>query len=366
MFHNYIFNANDPSNNHTFDIHDVDLAIVNGIRRIILTDIPIPAAIGEKLDHDEPTVEIIENSGALHNEFIIHRIGLIPICLTEEEIELYEDNSLILELKVRNDTNFPINVTTKDFKAYMNGDEVSVEKLNSIFPPNNVSKDNILITRLRTGESLHLSANIVKRTARDNASFNPVSLSNFSYIQDPKEAVKYDNVIDKERCYYKNKYGDPYKYKFDIEYINVNVGPKYLIAKSLDIIINKLSNISKELINTENSDVIKVQQFQDIESTYEFIIENEDDTIGNIIQSYIHNKYVREKSKFKNNIVCSYAGYICPHPLKSIMIIRITLENIIEEETFKLFLDGICKDITEEIINIKTNWNKFVIENNVS
>jgi len=366
MFYNYSFDAKDPSNNHSFDIHNIDLAIVNGIRRIILTDIPIPGAIGEKLDNDEPTVDVILNTGALHNEFIIHRVGLIPICLTEEEIESYQDDMLVLELNVKNETNTTINVTTKDFTGYMNGEKLTNEKLLLLFPPNKVSNDNILITRLRTGESLHFTTKIVKRTARENASFNPVSLSNFSYIQNPEEASKYENVNDKERCYYKDKYGDPCKFKFDIEYINVNVGPKYLIPKSLDIIVNKLSNIRHELVDTEKSEKIKVQQFQDITSTYEFIIENEDDTLGNIIQSYLHNKYVREKKLFKKTINCSFAGYICPHPLKSIMIIRITLVDVTDENEFKLFFGDICNEIIDEIVNIKTSWNKFSIENNVS
>jgi hypothetical protein len=52
---------------------------------------------------------------------------------------------------------------------------------------------------LRTGEQLHFKAKVVKRKGRDNASFNPVSLSNFSYIQDPKEADKKHNILDKER-----------------------------------------------------------------------------------------------------------------------------------------------------------------------
>jgi len=49
MFYNYKFDSADPSNNHSFDIHDIDLAIVNGMRRIIMTDIPNLGAIGEKL-----------------------------------------------------------------------------------------------------------------------------------------------------------------------------------------------------------------------------------------------------------------------------------------------------------------------------
>ena len=146
MFEKYTFDIKDPSNNHSFEIHDVDLAIVNGLRRTILTDIPIPGIIGEKLDKEEPTVTIINNTGALHNEFIIHRIGLIPICLTEEEIESYEDNSLVIELNVKNETPKIINVKTNDIKAYMNDDPVPEKKLVELFPPNKVSNDNILIT----------------------------------------------------------------------------------------------------------------------------------------------------------------------------------------------------------------------------
>lgn len=365
MFHNYIFDPKDPTNNHSFEVHDIDLAIINGIRRIILTDIPIPGAIGEKIDKEDPTVEIISNTGALHNEFIIHRIGLIPICLTEEEIEAYEDNSLIIELNARNDTSKIMDVRTNDFKAFLNGVELDEKHLANIFPPNKTSKDHILITRLRSGENLHLKANIVKRAGRDNASFNPVSLSNFSYIQNPEEANKYESILDKERAYYKNKYGDPIKFKFDIEYININIGPKYLIPKSLDIIVDKLNLMRNELVNIENSQIIKIQQFQDIVGTYEFIIENEDDSLGNIIQSYIYNNYVREKKKL-NGTECTYAGYICPHPLKKIMIIRITLDGVSDPKAFISFFETTCKDIIDEIVTIKTRWNKFAIDNNVS
>ena len=365
MFHNYIFDPEDPSNNHSFEIHNIDLAIVNGIRRIIMTDIPIIGAIGEKLDKEEPTVNVKFNSGALHDEFIIHRIGLIPICMSADEIENYTDNSLVLELNVNNTTNKKLNIRTSDYKAKLDGIELSDSKLQELFPPNKVSKDTILITRLRPGEHLHLTANIVKRSGRDNASFNPVSLANFSYIQDPVEAKKCDNILDKERAYYKNNYGDPIKFKFDIEYINVHIGPKYLIPKSLDIITHKLNNLIMELANIEISDVVKIQQFQDIKETYEFIIENEDDTLGNIIQSFVHNKYIREKNTI-NNIVCKFIGYICPHPLKSIMIIRVTLDSITDANMFISFMEKVCKEIIEDVISIKTKWNKFAINNNVS
>jgi len=301
------------------------LAIVNGIRRVILTDIPIPGVIGEALETEEPTVNILTNTGALHNEIITHRIGLIPICLTEDELETYEDGTIKLELNVKNEGSKIENITTKQITATRNNVPIKAAELTSIFPPNKVSNDNILITRLRTGEHLHFTAEVVKRTGRDNASFNPVSLCNFHYIQDP--SMKYNNVLDKERAYYRNEYGDPIAFKFEIEHINVSVGPKYLIPKSLDIIIDKLIKLQKEVININNSDTVKLKQFQDIENTYEFFIDDEDDTLGNALQSYIHDKCVRVNNKLGLITKCLYVGYICPHPLKSLMILRITLEE---------------------------------------
>ena len=365
MFRNYSFDPKDPSNNHSFEIHNIDLAIVNGIRRIILTDVPIPGIIGETIDTEEPTVNILVNTGALHNEIIIHRMGLIPICLTEDEIENFEDKSIRLELNVKNEGNKVESITTKQLKAYRNDVQITDKELATIFPANKVSKDHILITRLRSGEHLYLKAEAVKRSGRHNASFNPVSLCNFSYIQDASEASKVQSVLDKERAYFKNKYGDPIAFKFDIEHINVNVGPKYLIPKSLDILITKLNNLRTELVSIDKSETVKIKQFQDIENTFEFLIDDEDDTLGNVIQSYIHNKYIRESNKFNTTTACLYIGYICPHPLKALMILRITLEEETSKASFISFLEANCKSITEELTKIKSEWNKFAIDNKI-
>ena len=84
MFKNYYFDPKDPTNRYSFDIYDIDLAIINSIRRIIISEIEIPGMIGE----NNPTIDIISNNGPLHNEYLIHRIGLIPICLKENELYL--------------------------------------------------------------------------------------------------------------------------------------------------------------------------------------------------------------------------------------------------------------------------------------
>jgi DNA-directed RNA polymerase alpha subunit len=215
MFLNY--NYNDIAERHSFTI--------NSIRRIILSEIPVIGFYGE----DEPTIEMIINNGPLHNEFMIHRIGLIPLHISEEITEEYEDGDYKFELNVENKGNETINITTENFTG--------------TYKDRNLTKEEI-ITRLRHKEHIHFKAIAIKRTGKLNASFSPVSLSNFYFIENEKEFK--DNILDKQRNYIKNEYGDPNSIEFQIEPAN-GLSYRYLFAKSIDIIINKLETIIEKL-----------------------------------------------------------------------------------------------------------------------
>jgi DNA-directed RNA polymerase subunit L/DNA-directed RNA polymerase alpha subunit len=351
MFKNDIFDPKNPTNRYTFEIYDIDLAIVNAFRRIILSEIEIPGMIGE----NEPTVEIISSNGPLHNEILTHRIGLIPICLKENEVDNYIDNSITLELNVNNTTNTMKNVTTEDIIVKRNDKEIDKKELREIFYPNMVTNNYILITRLRENEYLHFKGSVVKKNSKYNAAFNPVSLCTFSNIIDKSKITKDMSILDKEREYYVNKYGDPNAFQFEIEPINKYLTPKYLINKSIEILINKINNLLSNIRSSNEVELLKV-----LENTYKFIIQNEDDTLGNVIQSFIHDKYVRNNDTIMENISCKYCGYICPHPLKNLLEIQITLENQTDEGIFKDFLQTNCLLIIDKLQDIKTEWNIFV------
>jgi hypothetical protein len=258
------------------------------------------------------------------------------------------------ELNVENTGNELLNVTTNHFTGTNNGVPLTKKELSEIFPVNNISKSHILITRLRSEEHLHLKAKAVKKTARLNASFSPVSLSNFYYNQDSSKITKDTNILDKERTFLKNKYNEPISLKFELESLN-SLTLNYLFNKSFEIIIDKLNLLRNNLMN----DTIKIEKFQELDNTYDFYIDKEDDTLGNIIQSLIHNKYIRGDKKTINDIKCLYVGYICPHPLKYLLVIRLTLENQTNVKVFNNFLESNCAMIIEELSNIKREWNSF-------
>ena len=347
MFKNY--NYDKYSQKHSFDIENLDLSVINGIRRIILTEIPVVGFYGE----EETSIEMITNTGPLHNEFMKHRIGLIPINVDEDITDNYEDDDYKFELNVNNTGSTTINITTANINGSYKNKDLSITELKELFPTNPITKENILITRLRPNEELHFNATAIKRTAKLNASFSSVSLANFYFIENDIESSKKYNILDKHRSFHKNEYGDPTLIKFEIESVN-KLSYKYLFSKSIEILINKL----EKLIDDINNNEIMIEPVPNNPFSVNFHINNEDDTLGNVIQSILHNKYIRSTNKFKD-IECTYIGYICPHPLKQLMIIRITLENQTNEDIFKDFLIENSNEIIKYLKQINAEWQKF-------
>ena len=141
-----------------------------------------------------------------------------------------------------------------------------------------------------------------------------------------------------------------------IETVN-KLSYSYLFSKAIEIIIAKLNKL------ITNIDNITIEPVPNNPFSVNFHVDNEDDTLGNIIQSIVHNKFIRGNEKF-NKIVCSYIGYICPHPLKQLMIIRITLEEQTNPDVFKQFLTENCEAIIKELNLIDDAWIKFNSQKN--
>ena len=81
-----------------FTIKDIELSIVNAIRRIILSELPNVAFYFDPYDVDNNDIIIKNNNSVLHNEFLAHRISLIPIHFHENEINDFNVGSLVCGL----------------------------------------------------------------------------------------------------------------------------------------------------------------------------------------------------------------------------------------------------------------------------
>ena len=291
---------------------------------------------------------------------LLHRFGLIPLFFSEEEIESFNDSDYIFSLNVSNNNQSILNVTTHDFKIYKNDIELTEKEIHRIFPINDISKDPILITRLRENEVLELTGNAIISTARKHAGFSPVSLCTLHFKQDQNLASQKENILDKERAFSRNEYGDPTVIIFEIE-TEMALSAKYLVSKSFDILIAKLVKLVSE-INIEPSEYISYELCEyDENKGCMFTFENEDDTLGNLLQSTMYNYYIREKNNAINDNIVTYVGYICPHPLNTEMKLHICFDK--KEGTVIDYINTLtehCKRLQTTIETISSEWNNFM------
>ncbi|XP_015785312.1 DNA-directed RNA polymerases I and III subunit RPAC1 [Tetranychus urticae] len=161
---------------------NIDAPIVNAFRRIIMSEIPTMAI--EK-------VFIGENTTIFQDDFLAHRLGLIPIKADPRLFEYRDENdmegtpqdTIELSLKIKcvknpeasketgvTDLYLNRNVYSKSIKWVPLGNQSSFIK-ETIKPVN----DDILIAKISPGQALDLKLHCVKGIGRDHAKFSPVA-----------------------------------------------------------------------------------------------------------------------------------------------------------------------------------------------
>lgn len=349
-----------------FTVNHINVSVINALRRCILSD--IPTVVFKTSPYEEKDVNILTNTSRFNNEILSNRLSCIPIHITDLNTPI---DDYLLEVNVQNNTDAIVNVTTKDFCIIntKTNTKLSVEEVKKIFPPNPITDDYIIFTRLRSkisdtlkGEHIHLTCKFSINTAATNEMFNVVSTCSYGntvdnetakkVLQDKIEQWNNENKTQDELDVLKNNWELLDKFRITIpdsfDFIIESVGVftnKYLIKTACKTLISQLKNIYNLTINNK-LEIIPTDTT--IKNSYDIILQNEDYTIGKIIEYMLYETYYDK--------TVTFVGFKKEHPHDNYSVIRIAYKN-------ESSIEDVSKNIIESIDNLinmyTTLSNKF-------
>lgn len=353
-----------------FTLSGIDKCFANALRRTILTDIPTIVIRTEDTAVNQCIIK--KNTSRLHNEIIQQRISCIPIHIFDPEFA--EKHHLEIDVTNNSDDQNIRMVTTKDIKIKdtIANTYLSEEETKKIFPANEITGHYIDIVRLRPkmgtsipGEQIVLSAKFSVATARINSMFNAVSVCSYGYTMDKEKAdeawekvhakLKSEEKDNKEIDHVKSDFWnlDAQRYfvadSFDFVIQSVGVYKNIdIVHKACSVLCSKIDSFVSLLEENnvpilESNDVKKHGYDSIIESTvensYDVILDNEDDTLGNILAVMMYRAYFIGKEKELS--FCSFKKF---HPHDTYGVLRIAYSKYTEKSMILIHLKTILKE----------------------
>jgi DNA-directed RNA polymerase subunit L len=365
-----------------FELADIDLSIVNSLRRVMITH--IPSLVFRGFPHKSNLINIIKNNSKFNNEYLKHRIQCIPIHYSIESNFEAMVNKYEVRLNVMNDTNNMRYVTTNDFIIYNKLTEQPITtgeiKVKDIFPPDPISGYYIpiccLMPKISEGdeiEELNLTINFSIGIPKEDNCWNMVTKCCFEnkrdeaavekYLKKDKDVVekyhKYDpveidtymkstltaeeetdfRILDAQRFYVPNHY------IMKVESVGVYTN-EYIVKRGCQYLISRLNEMVTYLKDAVIEDGFYNQPtfciYMDtttLNPTYCFYIQNDDYTIGKIVEKYLYNMYRAD---------IYYVSFKKEHPHDTHCLVSFTYNSEISNEGV---IDNL-RNVTTELIRI--------------
>ena len=380
-----------------FVLNEVDLSIANALRRAMSSLLPIVTFDDTYYEQPENRfINIKKNTSSLHNEFLSHRLSLIPINMNNDSLKIItkfikDEGVRIYEWKNEMNLKFDLQVTaakkdnitkvtSEDFKL-TNIDKEDDQSIN-YFKKDPFTNKFILINKLKYKvgaedeyDTLDIECKPRIGLAKENSRYDPTGTVSFQYtidddnkveeawekkkiyIKDQREKNSEDYrpeeyesfkksfmLLDKERVYKSNAKGEPCSFDFGVESIGF-LEPSQIVCsglKMLELRVNDIYNCfeESEIINEK----IQVEPI-DENNSLKFVIKNEDHTLGTII-TYI----LRKSNQFK------FVSYRMNHTTIDEIDIIVTPKNMANNKIIiALFLEQL-HNLSKELVDLRNNF----------
>jgi len=349
-----------------FTLSGVNVSIANGLRRTILSDIPM--LVFRTSPYEQNKCNIIANTSRLNNEIIKQRLSCIPIHI--KDAQDFPSKNYIMEVNVENTTDTLMFVTTENFtiKDLVSGKLLSETKVREIFPADDYTGYFIDFLRLRPkisdeipGEKIHLTCEFDIGTNKEDGMFNAVSTCAYGNtidvaLQDAELAKKKQTwkdegktekdiefeaanwlLLDGKRVFKKDSFD------FKIQSVGVHTNNE-IVDLGCQLLMDNLNKvdtlIEKDELEIKNAD-------NTMSNCFDIILQNEDYTIGKVLEYFLYTKFYETKT-------LTYCGFKKNHPHDTYSIIRVAYAEPVEKST----INGHLKECIMDAVQVYGKMKK--------
>jgi DNA-directed RNA polymerase subunit L/phenylpyruvate tautomerase PptA (4-oxalocrotonate tautomerase family) len=355
-----------------FTLSGVNVSLANAIRRTILSEIPL--VVFRTTPYEQNKANIIANTSRLNNEILKQRLSCIPIHI--KDIDGFPLKNYQLEVNVENITDTTMYVTTENFviNDLVTGKPIDQTKNREIFPADDYTGYFIDFVRLRPkiseelpGEKIHLTCELSIGTAKEDGMFNAVSTCSYGYTVD---AVVQEATLEKLRQKWKDEGKNADEVNFEAKNWKLLDGLRITKQDSFDFTIQSVGIYENvELVQKGCEILIDKFQYQDsliekdelvieksqntMSNSYDIILENEDYTIGKVLEYLMYTKFYETK-------MLTFCGFKKMHPHDSQSIIRVAYKDPIDISTIKGNLKECIDDAIQVFTKVKRDFSRMV------
>jgi DNA-directed RNA polymerase subunit L len=282
-----------------------EIALINGLRRIILVNL-------DSFCFSRESVIFQKNTSIYNEDFMSQRFSLISLNakefskldLTKVEAHFHATCTNMVE---------PTPYYAKDIKLYYMENEDDGEESKKLLDISKyITIPDILLANIKPTQEMICTFKVKRGNHKeDGGMYCPVSKCVYYFESDSKD----ESPIARERDFLKTKSLLPLIYNFELETDGIYPILE-IFSLGCDYYIKLLQNKIEEIKNIETSTTVYIETSPTNMTGFDFIFEKNDDTLGNVIQTYgIQDKDIH------------YIGYHIPHPLDRKLFIRLSLVN---------------------------------------
>lgn len=266
-----------------FTLTSRDTSMPNAIKRIMQAEMPTYAL-------DIHSADIQDNMSITHNEKLLHTLSMVPVDNGMSDAN-YDEVSFSL------DAVFDKNKTDSEDVSYEEKNVVYTEDINSS-DGRKYFMSGIPLTEVRKKDKVMINSFKLKRSIqREHVAFQACivayKITNIEAVKTNPDAQPVIDFVIRSRVT-----GKPYPHD-----------PRVVLRRSIEILLRKMDNLKNNIDNV----IIDCNDETELST---IIIEDEDHTLGYLLQSHI-----LEMPEFKNK---RFVGYHTVHPLKRIIEIKMT------------------------------------------